>query len=113
VAIDGLGDAAKRTVEAMRAEWIEAREARCEEFVTLMDKPADSLASDPEAGMQQMQVRMRERKKLREDLEQIEATIFRRLQEALVTEVGAEKAQAIGELPARRRAPVGTIQIGG
>ena len=84
-----------------------------EEFVTLMDKPADSLASDPEAGMQQMQVRMRERKKLREDLEQIEATIFRRLQEALVTEVGAEKAQAIGELPARRRAPVGTIQIGG
>jgi hypothetical protein len=113
VAIDGLSDAAKRTIEAMRAEWIEARESRCEEFVAATDKPAASLASGPEAGMQQMQVRMRERKKLREDLEQVEATIFRRLQEALVTEVGAEKAQSIGELPVRRRAPVGTIQIGG
>jgi hypothetical protein len=112
-AIGGLGDEAKRAVEAMRAEWIEAREARCEEYVTAMDTAARALTADPEAGMRQMQARMRERKKLREDLEQIEATIFRRLQEALVTEVGAEKAQEIGELPARRRAPAGTIQIGG
>jgi hypothetical protein len=62
--------------------------------------------------MAQMQTRMRERKKLREDLEQVEATVFRRLQELLVTEVGAEKAAQIGELPSRRRPAGATIRFG-
>jgi hypothetical protein len=63
--------------------------------------------------MRQMQVRMRERKKLREDLEQLESTIFRKLQEAVVIEVGAEKAKDLGELPARKRPAMPMIEIGG
>ena len=55
---------------------------------------------------------MRERKKLREDLEQIESTCFRKLQEALIVDVGADKAKELGELPARKRPQMPMIQIG-
>ena len=74
---------------------------------------AASLGGDsPEAGMRRIQLDMRERKKLREDLEQLEATIFRRLQELLLTEVGADKAAELGELPKKRRG-MPMIQFGG
>ena len=112
-ALEGVTDAGKAAIAAMRAEWIEARESRCEDYVTEQDRAKEKVGDDPAAGMQQMQARMRERKKLREDLEQLEATIFRRLQEAVTTEVGAEKAKDIGELPARKRPQMPTIQFGG
>jgi hypothetical protein len=114
-AIEGLSDSAKSSLAALRGEWIESRESRCEEFVRGQEasrSAAGGPAADPAAGMAQMQTRMRERKKLREDLEQIEATTFRRLQELLVTEVGADKAKEIGELPTRRRPAGATIQFG-
>ena len=114
-AIEGLSDAAKASVATLRGEWVELRESRCEEFVRAQEaagNAAKGIAADPSAGMAQMQTRMRERKKLREDLEQVEATVFRRLQELLVTEVGAEKAAQIGELPSRRRPAGATIRFG-
>jgi len=113
LAIEGMSAAGKATVGAMRAEWIEARESRCEDFVVAQDTAKEADGNDPAAGMRQMQVRMRERKKLREDLEQLESTIFRKLQEAVVIEVGAEKAKDLGELPARKRAAMPMIEIGG
>lgn len=112
-AIAGLSDSGKKTVASLRAEWIEAREARCEEFVVAQEKRSESTGLDAAAGMQQMQARQRERKKLREDLEQVEASMFRKLQDALIVDVGADKAKEIGELPARKRPQMPTIQFGG
>jgi len=112
-AIAGLSDSGKKAVASLRAEWIEARESRCEEFVAAQEKRVDSPGLDPGAGMQQMQARQRERKKLREDLEQVESTMFRKLQDALIVDVGADKAKEIGELPARKRPQMPTIQFGG
>ena len=113
LAIEGMSATGKATVGAMRAEWIEARESRCEDFVAAQDAAKAADGNDPAAGMRQMQVRMRERKKLREDLEQLESTIFRKLQEAVVIEVGAEKAKDLGELPTRKRPAMPMIEIGG
>ncbi len=113
-AIVGESESGKTAAAALRAEWIEAREARLEAY--LAEKSAGGTASlggdSPEAGMRRMQLDMRERKKLREDLEQLEATIFRRLQELLLTEVGADKAAELGELPKKRRG-MPMIQFGG
>ena len=110
--IEGVSATAKSTIDAMRAEWIEAREARCEEFCLAQQKGEAATSGDPGEDMKQMQARMRERKKLREDLEQIESTCFRKLQDALLVDVGPEKAKELGELPARRRPAAGTIQFG-
>jgi hypothetical protein len=110
-AIVGDDAVAKDVVATMRGEWIEAREARCETYLVEKDRKAEA-GSDPADGMKAMQLGMRERKKLREDLEQIEATAFRKLQDALIATVGAEKAKDLGELPVRKRASMPMIQIG-
>ena len=112
-AIEGVTAQGKATIAAMRAEWIEARESRCEEFCLAQRKGSTASLAAPEAGMQQMQLQMREKKKLREDLEQLEATIFRKLQDALIVDVGPEKAKELGELPKRKRPAMPAIQIGG
>ena len=79
-------------------------------FAQLQGAPMQQVSQ--QLGIGQMQARMRERKKLREDLEQIESTCFRKLQEALIVDVGAEKAKELGELPARKRPQMPMIQIG-
>lgn len=112
-AVEGVGPQGRKVFSSIRDEWIDAREARCQEFVELAEKEEAKQSSDGIVGdVQNLQLRMRERKKLREDLEQIEATMFRRLQEALVIEVGADKAKELGELPARSRAAMPVIQLG-
>ncbi len=120
-AIEGMSDSAKAKLAAMRSDWIETRETRCESYIEDMRKASEAKASeargakqeDPSAQMASMQNRMREQKKLREDLEQIEASSFRKLQEMLLVEVGAEKAKDIGELPAKKKRAMPTIQFGG
>ena len=105
----------------MRSDWIETRETRCESYIEDMRKASEAKVSeargakseDPSTQMASMQNRMREQKKLREDLEQIEASSFRKLQEMLLVEVGAEKAKDIGELPAKKKRAMPTIQFGG
>ena len=111
-AIDGVTAGGKSAIEAIRAEWIETRESRCEEYCAAQQKATQASLLNPEEGIGQMQARMRERKKLREDLEQIESTCFRKLQEALIVDVGADKAKGLGELPARKRPQMPMIQIG-
>lgn len=63
--------------------------------------------------MRLMGAMQRDRKRLREDLAQIEATSFRKLQDLLLVEIGAERAKELGELPAKRRANVPQIRFGG
>ena len=111
-AIDGVTAGGKSAIDSIRAEWIESRESRCEEFCLAQQKAAQATLLNPEEGIGQMQSRMRERKKLREDLEQLESTCFRKLQEALIVDVGADKARELGELPARKRPQMPMIQIG-
>jgi len=115
-ALEGISDSAKAKLAAMRSDWIETRETRCEGYIEDMRKASETKGSnseDPSAQMAKMQTRMREQKKLREDLEQIEASSFRKLQEMLLVEVGAEKAKEIGELPAKKKRTMPTIQFGG
>ena len=111
----GTSATAKTTVEAIHAEWIEAREVRCEEFILAQDKAKAAAGSGlPGPGeMQEMQARARERKKLREDLEQVESMVFRKLQELLIVELGAEKSKELGELPVRKRQSLQGLQFGG
>ncbi len=111
-AIEGVTASCKTAIDAVRAEWVESRESRCEDYCTAQQKAAEASLLNPDEGISQMQARMRERKKLREDLEQIESTCFRKLQEALIVDVGAEKAKELGELPARKRPQMPMIQIG-
>jgi len=111
-AIDGVTAGGKSAIDAIRAEWIETRESRCEDYCAAQQKSAAASLLNPGEGIGQMQARMRERKKLREDLEQIESTCFRKLQEALIVDVGADKAKELGELPARKRPQMPMIQIG-
>jgi hypothetical protein len=124
LAIEGVSDATRGAIEVLRAEWIEERESRCLEFIESRDRDAaerersaraSGAATPPPGGLdiQSMQAQMRERKKLREDLEQLEATAHRRLVDLLAPEVGADKAASIGELPAKRRGAMPTFQFGG
>ena len=59
-----------------------------------------------------MQAQMRERKLLRESLEQTEASIFRRLKDLLIIEVGSIKAEELGELPSPKKRSMPQIQFG-
>lgn len=112
-AIEGVSPQGRKGFSTIRDEWIDARETRCQEFVELAEKEQAKQSSEGIVGdVQNLQLRMRERKKLREDLEQIEATMFRKLQEALVIEVGADKAKELGELPTRSRPAMPVIQLG-
>lgn len=122
-ALEGVGEQGRADIARLKTEWIEAREARCEEFIRARDeaeREAKARASADAGGgamsadtFRLMGVQQRERKRLREDLQQVEATIFRRLQDLLIVEVGADRAKEIGELPARRRANMPSIRIGG
>ena len=111
-AIAGLTANGKAAVNAVRAEWIEARETRCEEFIDAQEQASkQGGASGAAKEMQQIQNLTRERKKLRDDLEQVEATLFRKLQDVLIVDLGAEKAQELGELPVKKRSSMPSFQI--
>jgi len=121
LAIEGLAPGGRTEVERLRDEWIESRETLCESFLAACEAEAKARATeaarDPGSGgpiaidgFLSAEESMRERRRLRADLEQLEATIFRRLGDLLLVEVGVEKAKAIGELPAPRRS--GMIQFG-
>ena len=120
LALEGVGPQAKADIERLRDDWIENREARCELFINERDAEAnatnasatEAFAGDPMRGVTRMQTFARERKRLRGDLEQAEATSYRKLQDILIIEVGAEKAKGIGELPAKAPA-ARMIQFGG
>lgn len=125
-ALEGVGTQARADIARLRAEWLEEREARCESFINARDEAeresaarlsgsstdAASIEKNAGEGMRRMQESMRERKRLREDLEQIEATAFRRLQDLLVVEIGAERAKELGELPAKKKPRAPMIQFG-
>jgi hypothetical protein len=106
-------DTGRQAIDRVRAAYIEEREARCEAYVNERDAEAkagvalDPL-SDPTSAVKRMQADMRERRRLREDLEQIAATAFRALKEVVEREAGESGAKALGELPskAKRTAPV-------
>ncbi|MEY4822485.1 MAG: hypothetical protein RLY72_2137, partial [Planctomycetota bacterium] len=111
-AIAGLTANGKAAVNAVRAEWIEARETRCEEFIDAQEQASkQGGASGAAKEMQQIQNLTRERKKLRDDLEQVEATLFRKLQDVLMVDLGAEKAQELGELPVKKRSSMPSFQF--
>ena len=106
---------------AQQAEWTESREGRCdlavEESIAAQiarDAQAKPADDQPFAGMGGMQERTRERKQIRGDLDQIDATMFHRVVDLVTGAVGAEKAKELGELPTAKksRAPM-TIQLGG
>lgn len=112
-ALRAVGDdaAAQEAIGVFRAEWIEAREARLETFITERDAALAKAADDMGARMASMQDSMRERRRLRGDLEQIEATSHRKLVEFVASAVGEERAKEIGELPKRER-PAMQMQFG-
>lgn len=110
-------DAGRQAIERVRAAWIEEREARCEAYVN--ERDAEGMAgvaidpmSDPSSVMKKMQADMRERRRLREDLEQIAATAFRALKEVVEREAGESGAKALGELPAKAKRPSPAIRFG-
>jgi CHASE3 domain sensor protein len=123
----GVGEQARADIARLRSEWIEEREVRFETFINARDEAeresaaraknsdgdAGSIEANAREGMRRMQESSRERKRLRDDLEQIEATAFRRLQDLLVVEIGAEKAKELGELPAKKKSRTPMIQFGG
>ena len=105
-AVEALPASTRSAIDALRAEWIESRESLCEAFVAAGD---ESAASQSPAGIdvQRLGARTAARRKLRADLEQLEASVHRRLQETLLNEVGPVAADAVGPLPTRggRRRP--------
>jgi len=105
-AVEALPASTRSAIDALRAEWIESRESLCEAFVAAGEEPA---ASESPAGfdVQKLGARTAARRKLRADLEQLEASVHRRLQETLLNEAGPAAAEAIGPLPTRgaRRRP--------
>ncbi len=100
LAVEALPASTRGTIDALRAEWIESRETLCEAFVAAGEEPA---ASQSPAGIdvQKLGARTAARRKLRADLEQLEASVHRRLQETLLNEVGPGAADAVGPLPTR------------
>ena len=103
-------------IEQVEADLRTARLARDSETVGALSmllaalKDAEKSAGTlDDAGA--IQVLTRERKKLRDDLEQVEATLFRKLQEVLIVDLGAEKAQELGELPVKKRSSMPSFQI--
>jgi hypothetical protein len=124
-ALEGVGTQARADIARLRSEWVEERETRFETFINARDEAeresaarlngsgtdAATIEKNAGEGMRRMQESMRERKRLREDLEQIEATAFRRLQDLLVVEIGAERAKELGELPAKRPSRTPMFQI--
>ena len=115
-AIESLRPEARAKVDALRAEWIESREALCETYATEREKErAEAKDAGPAGvvGLGSIGTTQQARKRLTADLEQLETTTFRKLRETLVAEVGEEKATSIGELPAKRRRGAPAIQFGG
>ncbi len=111
--LEGVTAEGKVKIETLKAEWIESREAQCEAFIEARDAVKTESSDDPMSGMRAMQAQTRERKLLRESLEQNEASVFRRLKDLLVVEVGATKAAEVGELPAAKKRAMPQIQFGG
>lgn len=115
-AIESLKPEARAKLDALRAEWIESREALCEGFAAEREKErAASKDGGPAGvvGIGSIAMNSQARKRLASDLEQLETTTFRKLREALVAEVGEEKAASIGELPAKKKRGAPAIQFGG
>ncbi len=105
-AVEALPPSTRPAIESLRAEWIESREVLCEEFVAANEAPA---AADAPGGLdiRSLGARTAARRKLRADLEQLEASVHRRLVETLLNEAGPVAADAVGALPSRgpRRMP--------
>ena len=117
-AIEAIKPETRAKVDALRAEWIESREALCESFVTEREKERAAAAgsgSGPAgaATLGSFGMNSQSRKRLASDLEQLETTSFRKLRETLAAEVGEEKAASIGELPAKKKRNAPAIQFGG
>jgi len=113
-ALRAVGDDtdAKDTVLAIKSELDEAREARCEAFLDERERTKKAAEAGDTMDLGGMQSRLRENKRLAEDLGQIEATLFRRLVDFVSATAGAEKAKEIGDLPLNeRRQP--SIRFGG
>ncbi|MFZ9882216.1 MAG: hypothetical protein ACO3QC_12535, partial [Phycisphaerales bacterium] len=113
-ALRAVGDDtdAKDTVLAIKSELDEAREARCEAFLDERERSKKAAEGGDTMDLGGMQARLRENKRLAEDLGQIEATLFRRLVDFVSATAGAEKAKEIGDLPSNeRRQP--SIRFGG
>jgi len=120
-----VGEQARADIARLRSDWIEQREAQCEDFIRARDEAereskarANANADDDRQAATMEAIRLmgaiqRARKRLREDLAQIEATSFRKLQDLLLVEIGAERAKELGELPAKRSANVPQIRFGG
>jgi hypothetical protein len=125
-AFEGVRTQTQADIARLRAEWLEERETRFETFINARDEAAresaarlngssadaETIENNAREGMRRMQESQRERKRLRDDLEQIEATAFRRLQDLLVIEIGAERAKELGELPAKKKPRAPMIQFG-
>ena len=117
-AIEAIKPETRAKVDALRAEWIESREALCESFVTEREKERAAAAgsgsgSAGAATLGSFGMNSQSRKRLASDLEQLETTSFRKLRETLAAEVGEEKAASIGELPAKKKRNAPAIQFGG
>lgn len=99
-AVEALPPATRSAIESLRAEWIESREVLCEEFVAANEAPT---VADAPGGLdiQRLGARSAARRKLRADLEQLEASTHRRLVETLLNDAGPAAADAVGPLPVR------------
>ncbi|MEY3142902.1 MAG: hypothetical protein RLY21_1395 [Planctomycetota bacterium] len=114
--IDTLKPETRAQVDALRAEWIESREALCEAFAAEREKERTASKDGGPAGVVgigSIAMNSQARKRLASDLEQLETTTFRKLRETLVAEVGEDKAASIGELPAKKKRGAPAIQFGG
>ena len=114
--IDTLKPEARTKIDALRAEWIESREALCEAFAAEREKERAAQQGGGAAGvvgLGSIGATQQARKRLSADLEQLETTTFRKLRDTLATEVGEEKAASIGELPAKKKRGAPAIQFGG
>ena len=115
-AIEGLKPEARAKIDAMRSEWIESREALCEAYAAEREK--ERAEAKPDNGgrvvpLGALGLNSQARKRLASDLEQSEATAYRKLRELLDIEVGATNAASIGELPAKKKRNAPAIQFGG
>ena len=113
IATEGVTTDGVTRINALKVEWIETRETQCQAFIESEEAAkADQPSVPSDGGIRAMQAQMRERKLLRESLEQTEASIFRRLKDLLIIEVGSIKAEELGELPSPKKRSVPQIQFG-
>ena len=113
IATEGVTTDGVSRINALKVEWIETRETQCQAFIESEEAAkADQPSVPSDGGIRAMQAQMRERKLLRESLEQTEASIFRRLKDLLIIEVGSIKAEELGELPSSKKRSMPQIQFG-